>query len=248
MGAQRDARRSTLLAALVSGIASVGAPPATEPPHLWTFSGNVSLGTNFSNTTYVYSGWNDVVQRALVVARVDDATLRITLPSVGEMVDGQPAFDIWEDEVVRITLVPSSSARATRPPSARCADPAKRRRGAGRCSSRGQRGGAQNHSTARRVARAPAVLVLVLTADNFVPAVGGASANIGSSAASSRAATRAAAGTQSSRRARTPTRLVAEGASTSSAAYQIETPETIGVVVPRTTVESAHAARPPRSS
>ena len=77
-----------------------------------------------------HSGWNDVVQRALVVARVDDATLRITLPSVGEMVDGRPAFDIREDEVVRITpRARARLARATRLPSARCC-------GSGRAASR----------------------------------------------------------------------------------------------------------------
>ena len=161
------APNSSLRRQLVAGISAV------TPRRFWytTPAGNLTLGTNY--TVYHYTGWDDVLRPALGLARLDDATLRVTLPAA-------PAYDIWADEIVQLSLAPEL-LRSRNPPVFR----PKLRLIAASVAAYGsllvdaRDGGAaheyavQNHSTSARVPLAePPTIALVLSGDEWVADLG----------------------------------------------------------------------------
>ena len=161
------APNSSLRRQLLAGIHAV------TPRRFWhtTTAGNLTLGTNY--TVYHYTGWDDVVRPALGLARLDDATLQVTLLAA-------PAYDVWADEVVQVSLAPEL-LRSRNPPLSR---PKLRLVAASvaaygsllvgaRAGGGGHEYAVQNHSSSARVPLAePPTIVLVLSGDEWVDDLG----------------------------------------------------------------------------
>ena len=163
---------STLFHTLVSGFSAL-TPRVVQLGEIIQL-GNVTLGTNRSVQQVSYTGWNDQIQPSLQPELLSENTLRVTLPPA-------PAYEIFDEEVVEITLAPEL-VRSRNPPIVRPHLRIKPATAAAYGSLLTPAGGdeyaIQNHSTPARVSlKEPPTLVLVLEAERWSDAVGGVDTN-----------------------------------------------------------------------